>query len=213
MDKKKIVEALNKAFEDKGKRKFSQSVEFIMNFRGVDFTKPEQRLNIDINLPKGRGKEPNIIVFADGQLAVDAKNAGLEVISGAQIPAMAVKKKDVKKLAKKSEFLSAPNLMTVVGKNLGQVLGTMGKLPKPVAGTGVAVVTEAARQARTKVRMATKGKYLPVAQCLVGSEAMKVEDIADNVDAVYEKVKVKVTEPNIKSMFVKLTMGKPVKIL
>jgi large subunit ribosomal protein L1 len=212
MDKKKIVDALTKALEDKGKRKFSQSVEFIMNFRGVDFTKPEHRLNIDIALPKGKGKELRIIVFADGQLAVDAKNAGLEVVGGAQIPSMAANKKDLKKLAKQSEFLSQPNLMTVVGKNLGQVLGTMGKLPKPVAGLGVPVITEAAKQARTRVRMASKGKYLPVAQCLVGTEAMNIEDLAENIDAVYEKVKAKVTEPNIKSAFVKLTMGKPVKI-
>jgi len=212
MDRKKLLEALTKALEDKGKRKFNQSVELIMNFRGMDFTKPEQRLNIDINLPKGKGKEPRIIVFADGQLAVDAKNAGLEVVAGSQIPGMATDKKNLKKLAKQTEFLSAPNLMTVVGKNLGQVLGTMGKLPKPVAGTGVSVITEAARQARTKVKMASRGKYLPVAQCLVGNEAMKIEDLAENIDAVYEKVKAKVTEPNIKSVFVKLTMGKPVKI-
>ena len=88
----------------------------------------------------------------------------------------------------------------------------MGKLPKPVMGAGDAALNEAARKARTRVRMASKGKYLPVAQCLVGTEAMKLEDIAENIDAVYEKVKAKVTEPNIKSVFVKLTMGKPVKV-
>lgn len=213
MDRKKLTEALTAALSDKGKRKFPQSVELIMNFRGVDFTKPEQRLNIDISLPKGRGKEPRIIVFADGQLAVDAKNAGLEVASGSQIPQMAQDKKELRKLAKQSEFLAHPTLMTVVGKHMGQVLGTMGKLPKPVAGAGAAALSEAARQARAKVRMASKGKYLPVAQCLVGKEGMAIEELAENIEAVYEKVKAKVTEPNIKSVFVKLTMGKPARVM
>lgn len=76
MDRKKITEAITKALEDKGKRKFTQSVELIVNFRGIDFTKAENRLNIDVILPKGRGKEQPVVVFADGQVALDAKAAG-----------------------------------------------------------------------------------------------------------------------------------------
>ena len=69
MDKKKLQDALTKALEGKGKRKFTQSVELIVNFRGIDFTKPENRLNLDIALPKGKGgKEPKIAVIGDASL-------------------------------------------------------------------------------------------------------------------------------------------------
>ncbi len=210
MDTKKIAAALAKCMEDKGKRKFTQSVELIMNFRGIDFNKPENRLNMDIVLPKGRGKVPKVVVFAETQLALDARNAGADMVLGAaDIPKLATDP-NFKKTLKNTEFISEPKLMTVVGKSLGQMLGSRGKLPKPIVGTNVA---EAIKQAKSRVKMVTKGKYLPVAQCLVGSETMSIDDLAENVDAVYEKVKAKVTEPSIKSIYLKLSMGKAVKAM
>jgi len=210
MDRKKITEAITKALEDKGKRKFTQSVEFIVNFRGIDFAKAENRLNLDIILPKGKGKNQNIIVFADAQVALEAKNAGAtEVIDAAGIAKLATDRNKVSALAKTSEFIAQPSLMIQVGKSLGQVLGAKGKLPRPIAGGTVKAAVE---QARNRVRLLSKGKYLPVAQCLIGSEAMSVSDLAENVEFAYEKVKAKVTEPSIKSVYVKLTMGKPVKV-
>jgi len=210
MDRKKISDALTKALEDKGKRKFTQSVEFIVNFRGINFAKAENRLNLDLILPKGKGKNQNIVVFADGQMALEAKNAGAtEVIDAAGITKLAADKSKLSVLAKTSEFIAQPSLMIQVGKTLGQVLGAKGKLPRPIASGTVKTAIE---QAKSRVRLLSKGKYLPVAQCLIGSEAMGVPDLAENVEFAYEKVKAKVTEPAIKSVYVKLTMGKPVKI-
>ena len=81
VDKKKIQEALAKVFEDKGKRKFKQSVELIVNFRGIDFSKTEHRLNLDVALPKGKGgKEPKIAVIAEEAMANQAKNAKADLI-------------------------------------------------------------------------------------------------------------------------------------
>ena len=209
MDRKSITEAITKALEDKGKRKFTQSMEFIVNFRNTDFAKAENRLNLDILLPKGKGKEQKVVVFADAQAALDAKNAGAtEVIDGAGIAKLGADKGRLAVLAKRCEFIAQPNLMVNVGKSLGQVLGSRGKLPRPITGS----VKDAVEQAKRRVRMASKGKYLPVAQCLIGSEAMAVGELAENFEAAYEKVKAKVTEPNIKSIYVKLSMGKPVKV-
>jgi len=209
MDRKKISEAISAALADKGKRKFTQSLEFIINFRNIDFTKAENRLNLDILLPKGKGKEQKVVVFADGQAALDAKNAGAsEVIDAAGIAKLAADKKRLKLLAKSCEFIAQPSLMVSVGKSLGQVLGSKGKLPRPIVGP----VKDAIEQAKRRVRLASKGKYLPVAQCIIGSEAMGADDLAANFEAVYEKVAAKVLEPNIKSVFVKLSMGKPVKV-
>jgi len=206
MDRKRITEALS----DKGRRKFTQSVEFIVNFRNIDFAKAENRLNIDVLLPKGKGKEQKVIVFADGQMALEAKNAGAdEVIDNAGIAKLAADKARLSGYVKTAEFIAQPSLMIAIGKSLGQVLGSRGKLPRPIAG---GTVKDAIEQAKRRVRLVSKGKYLPVAQCLIGSEAMGISDLVENFEAAYEKVKSKVSEPNIKSVYVKLTMGKPVKV-
>jgi len=99
--------------------------------------------------------------------------------------------------------------MTVVGKHLGQFLGTRGKLPKPIMGGSVKDHVE---KAKKTVRVRSKGKFLPVVHVAVGTETMAPEDITENIEAVYDKVKAKVGEQCIKSIYVKLTMGKPVYI-
>ena len=81
MDTKKLTDALNKAMEEKGKKKFKQSVEIIINIRSVDLSKSENRLNLDILLPKGKGgKELKSAVFADGPMAEEAKKAGADLV-------------------------------------------------------------------------------------------------------------------------------------
>ncbi|VVB58285.1 50S ribosomal protein L1 [Candidatus Anstonella stagnisolia] len=212
MDRKTIITALNKALEDKGKRKFAQSVEFIINFRGINFSKPENRLNLDIILPKGKGKEQKVAVFADGQIALEAKNAGIapsDIIDAAGIAKLVADKGKLSLMAKEYEFLAQPSLMMAVGKSLGQRLGSKGKLPKPIAGIST---IEAIKQAKNRVRLTSRGKYLPVVQCKIGSENMSVDELADNFEFTYDKVKAQTTEPAIKSVYVKLSMGKTVKV-
>ena len=84
----------------------------------------------------------------------------------------------------------------------------MNKLPRPLVGP----VSVAIKNAKNRIRLSTRGKYLPVLHCPVGNENMSAEDITRNIEHVLEKLKSKVNDQNIKSMYVKLTMGKPVKI-
>jgi len=201
-----ILAAVNKALAEKGSRKFVQSVELAINFKGLDMSKAENKLNLDIPLPKGRGKKLDIVVFADGNMANDAKAAGADrVISGEEIPAY---KNEIKKAAKHSEFFAQPQLMIVVGKNLGQILGGRGKLPKPVVGN----IGNTIKAARNVVKVRTRGKNLPVVHCPIGTENMSAEDITENASAVIMAVKTKIGEQSLKSILVKLSMGKPVKI-
>jgi large subunit ribosomal protein L1 len=208
MDKEKILKALNSALEEKGKKKFTQSVELAINFRDIDFNKQENRLNLEIVLPRGKGREQRVAIFADGQLALDAKKAGVDVMTSEDIPKLAADKARLKSMLD-FELLAQPNLMAVVAKHLGQVLGTRGKLPKPLLGVKL---EEAVERAKKVVRIKSKGKYLPVAHCLVGTENMSPEELADNIEAVLEAVKAKTGEQRVKSIYVKLTMGKPQKI-
>ncbi len=205
MDKKKLNDALTKALEEKGKRKFKQSVELIINMKGIDFSKSENRLNLDIVLPKGKGgKELKCAVFAENELGDQAKKAGADlIISPNDIPEW---KDKVKDLAENYFLLAQPNLMAVVAKNLGQYLGKRGKLPKPAVGN-IAPMIE---RSKKSVRIVSKGKYLPTAQAFIGTEEMSLEELSENAEAVYEAVRGKVKESGIKNIYVKLTMGKPI---
>jgi large subunit ribosomal protein L1 len=207
MNKEQIKSAVLEALEEKGKRKFTQTVDLGINFQNVDFSKQENRLNLEVLLPKGTGKAVKIAVFADGQTALDAKNAKADlVLPGDDIPKLKGDQAKLKSLLE-YEFLAETKLMAVVGKHLGQFLGTRGKLPKPLMGGSVADIIE---RARRTVRVKSKGKFLPVVHVRVGTESMPPEDIIENVETVFEKVKGKVGEHGIKSVYVKLTMGKPV---
>lgn len=210
VDKKKLDAALDKALEDKGKKKFVQSLELIVNTRGIDFSKSENRLNLDVRLPKGKGgKELKVAVIAEDTVGSEARKAGADlVILPAEIPAWAAKDK-IADLAQNYVLLSQPNLMGAVAKSLGQYLGPRGKLPKPIIGQ-VGSMIEAAKKS---IRIASKGKYLPTAQAFVGTEAMPKEDLLENIEAVYDAIRTKVNEGNINSVYLKLSMGRSARAL
>ncbi|MBI5159474.1 50S ribosomal protein L1 [Candidatus Micrarchaeota archaeon] len=212
MDKQKLAKSLEEALQEKGKRKFTQSVELIINFKGIDFGKQDSRMNLEIPLPKGTGRNLKLAVFADGQVGVDAKAAGADIVfAPGEIDKLAGDRPRLKALSKTHIFLAQPSLMMQVGKSLGQFLGTRDKLPKPIVGKSVTPIWEALKRT---VRVRNKGKNLPTLQCLVGTEAMSAQDLAENIDVVYEAVKNKVGGDHaIKSVFVKLSMGKPARIV
>ncbi|MFH0817024.1 MAG: 50S ribosomal protein L1 [Candidatus Micrarchaeota archaeon] len=210
MKQEDIMKALNTCLEDKGKRKFTQSVEFVLNFKDVDFTKQTSRLNLSVALPNGTGKVVKLAVFAEGQLALDAKKLGADLImSGADIPELAKNKIKLKLLMKDHVFFAQPNLMMQVGKNLGQVMGVKDKLPKPIVGGSLDKLAEAEKRT---IKLKSKGKYLPVASCLVGNETMPPEKLVENITSVYDAVSNSVGKQSLKSAYVKLTMGKPVRV-
>ncbi len=209
IDKAKMKSAIEKALEDKGKRKFVQSVEMAVNFRGVDFSKAENRINIDVPLPKGRGKKENkVVVVCDENMETAVKEAGADlVILPDELPSYADKKK-LKVLAKDHVFLVQPQLMAQAAKHMARFLGPRGKVPKPLVGKP----DEAIARAKRSVRLATRGKFLPTIHCFIGTEDMSVDELLENAEAVLDAIKTKVPEGNIKSIYFKLTMGKAAKL-
>ena len=204
---KKALEALQ---EYKGKKKFKQSVELAVNFRHVNFSKPENRINIKVPLPRGRGsKALKVAVFGDEAFIRDAKKAGADLgITKDEIDELSKNPKKLKKLVKEYTFLAQPQLMTEIAKKLGRILGPRGKMPKPLVGKMEGMIEAAKRE----VSLVTKGKYLPVLHALIGTEDMSIDDLAENAEAIYEKLKAKVGESAIKNMYVKLTMSPAIKV-
>jgi large subunit ribosomal protein L1 len=208
---KEKLEILDKFIqENRGKRKFAQSVELSVNFKGIDFSKQDDRLNVEISLPNGKGKESSVIVFADDRnIADSAGKLGARVIGSAQLPSASSDKAMLRNMLK-SELVAQPSLMPAIAKNLGQLLGPRNKMPKPLLGSDI---SGAIKRAIDSVQLRSKGKYLPTVHCVVGKEGMETQKIAENIDAVMAALAKKPGNAHIRSAYVKLTMSKPVKII
>jgi large subunit ribosomal protein L1 len=205
-----LIESIKLARDNSKQRKFEQTWDFIINLKGLDLKKPENRFSAEMPLPKGRGKQPKIAVFAD-LMAPQAKEFADLVITKNEIEALIKDKKKMKRIANEHDFFfGEATLMPMIGKGLGTVLGPRGKVPKPMPPKGN--IEPLLKASRRMVRIALK--ETPVIYVRVGSEKMVDQDIADNVQAVHNFVKEKLPKGknNIKSMLIKLTMGKPVKI-
>ncbi|MBS7250669.1 MAG: 50S ribosomal protein L1 [Candidatus Freyarchaeota archaeon] len=211
LDRKKIIEAIKKAKEKSKKRNFVQSIELAVNLKDIDLKKPENRLNTELTLPNETGKNPRICVIAAGDLAVRAKEAGVYVIDKDELNDVARTKKNVKNLAQQYDFFVArADLMPQVGKTLGPVLGPRGKMPKPIPpNADIGTVLD---QYKRSVRLRIKDN--PVVHLKVGSENMEEDKIADNVQSVINFLEGKFEKGprNIKSVYLKTTMGPAVKI-
>ncbi|MEM2321046.1 MAG: 50S ribosomal protein L1 [Candidatus Bathyarchaeia archaeon] len=212
IDRKYILEALKELREKTPKRNFKQSIELIINLRDVDLSKPENRIQELIELPHPIGKKVNVCVFATGDAVLKAKRASADlVLEKEAIEGMAGDKKRQRQLAKSFDFFiaSAP-LMPLIGRIFGAILGPRGKMPTPVP--PAADIEKEIERHRRLVMVRTRGQ--PVLSCRVGTEDMSDVDLADNIDVVLRKIegKLKRGVRNIASIYVKATMGSPVKI-
>lgn len=205
-----ISKALREVKEKGKKRKFLQSIDLVVNLN-LDMSKPENRLNEDLLLPNGRGKGVKVAVIAEGELAHQAKKVADKVITKEELEELAKDKKAAKKLVRGIEFFIAQaDMMPLVGKTLGTVLGPGGKMPKPVpVNADIAPVVE---RLRKTVRLRTKDN--PVLHVMVGTEKMGDKKVAENVEALMHFLERKLEKgySNIKSVYLKTTMGPSVKI-
>lgn len=204
--KEKIVEALKNSSE----RKFKQSLELIFNFKDLDMEQPDNKLNINVFLPKGRGKEVEIGIFADGDMNLQAKKLSKHILSRTELEQYAKSKRKMRVFASQCYgFITQAELMTSVGKNWGAILAPRGKMPQPVPGN--AELKPIIERIKSNVRI--KSKKLPTVQAPIGTADMTPEDLAENGMAIYDNITKKIAKENISSIYVKTTMGKPVKVI
>jgi len=212
IDIKKIIEAVKEAKEKAKERKFKESVDLSISFRNLDLKKPENRISTEITLPHPINKPVKVCVIASGDLEVRAKNEGVDaVLSRTDLEKFLSDRKAAKKLAKQFDFfLAQVDLMPLVGRSLGPVLGPRGKMPKPIPPT--ADVKSLVEQYRRTVRIRMRNN--PVIHVRVGTKDMEDEKIAENIKAVLEFLLEKLEKgiQNIKSIYVKTTMGPPVPV-
>lgn len=212
MAEKRTIETVKKALEAAKPRAFKESVEVAVNLRDVDLSVPKNRVDDEVVLPRGRGKEIKVCVFASGELALKAKAVADLVIQPQEIEEYAGNKLKARTLARDYDFFVAEApLMPVIGKRLGVVLGPRGKMPRPVPPT--ADPTNMIRNMRNTVRMRSKDRRTFHAP--FGTRDMNPEDLAENLDFLMRRLVGKLERGrfNIQSAYVKTTMGPAVKYL
>ena len=211
IDEEAIIEALREMRSKTKKRNFRQSVELLVNLRDIDLRRPENRIREMVELPHGLGKEARVCVIASGDAALRARKAGLDVLDKEELESMAGDKKRAKKLAKQYDyFVAEAPLMPLIGRILGSVLGPRGKMPTPVPPTAdfKAVVDRLKRTVRVVAWKA------PNVYCKVGTEDMDDKALAENINAVIKVLEEKLPRglKNIKSVYVKMSMGPAVEV-
>jgi len=205
----KLAEALKTALELGRGRNFKQSVELIVVFKGVDPKSSEVKFRDFVYLPKSSGKETKVLVIASGNLQLQAKEIGVDVLTPENLKNLS--KREAKKLSMKYDvFLVQPDLMTQVGRVLGPALGPRGKFPIPIPATAnlKALVTRYANSTRVR------NKEQAWVGCRIGSEDMPLEHLVENAVAVLNFIKSKYTKPleTTAKIYFKTTMGPAVEV-
>ena len=180
--KQEILEAVKKAKEDAKPRNFTQSIDVVINIKDLDVKKPENRIDEEVFLPQGRGKDVRIAFIADGELALQAKNAGADlVITKSDLEELGKDRKEAKRMANQYNFFVAQaDMMPLVGRFLGPVLGPRKKMPKPVPASAKPDPIIDRLKNTVNVRI----KNQPVIQALVGTQEMDDERIAENIETI-----------------------------
>jgi large subunit ribosomal protein L1 len=208
-----IIEAVKKAKEQSKPRNFTQSVDIIVNIKDLDVKKPENRFDEEVSLPNGRGKDIKIGFIADGELAIQAKSAGIDlVIDKDGLEEIGKDRKQAKKLANQYDFFVAQaDMMPLVGRFLGPVLGPRKKMPKAVPPS--IKVEPLIERLKSTIKVGVKSQA--TIQALVGTQDMSDDKIAENIEAVLAILDQKLEKGRnqIKSLFIKTTMGSVVRVI
>jgi large subunit ribosomal protein L1 len=209
MDDSEILKALEEVRKTP-KKKFTQSVDLIMNLQNIDFKIPANKVDVKVTLPGKRGKDLKVGVFGDSDFLGKAKNADLKITD----KELKKSPKEMRKIAESMDFFIAQaTLMVEIGKSWGKYLSTRGKMPQPMP--PAADPTPMIMRFKNTVVIKSKGNTPQTLSCSIGSEILKDEDLLKNFKAVYNAVleKLPQKENNIKSLLIKMTMGPSVKII
>ncbi len=190
-------------------RKFTQSVELIMNFKDID-VKKGFAINEVVTLPK-TNSPATVCVIATGDMGQKAKAANADAVVGTEeLDKFATNKRESRKFINKYDFfLADTKVMPLVGKTLGQLLGPRGKMPTPVPFN--ASIESFLQRFHSSIKVRTRASLSM--SCKIGDETMSDNDLAINAHAILSAIEKKLPngEKNFKRVMVKTTMGKAVK--
>jgi len=217
MEKEVILKSLNELKSTAKKRNFEQSIDLIINLKDLDLKNPAHQIEFFMTLPHHPGKKKKICALVGNELKEDARKYCDKVVSQEEFSEYAKDKKKTKKLASECDFFIAQaNIMAQVAAAFGKVLGPRGKMPNPKAGCVISP-KESLKTLCEKLQKTVRisAKTTPLIQCLVGKESLKEEEVAENILEILSQLESKLPQGknNIKNVYIKLTMSKPVKVM
>ena len=187
---------------------FDQTVEVHIRL-GIDTRKADQQLRGTISLPNGSGKTVRVAVFAEGENARAAEEAGADIVGSDDLVA------DIQ--AGKIEFdaaVATPDQMAKVGR-LGKILGPRGLMPNPKLGTVTPDVAKAINELKGG-RVEYRADRFGICHVTIGKMSFTAEQLAENYGALYDEIlRVKPAAAKgkyVKSVAVAATMTPSVKI-
>jgi large subunit ribosomal protein L1 len=158
--------------------KFNESVDVAINL-GIDAKKSDQTVRGSIVLPKGTGKTVRVAVFAQGDKAQAAKDAGADIVGFEDLAAQVKEGKIDFDVA-----IATPDAMRVVGQ-LGQVLGPRGLMPNPKVGTVTPNVADAVKNAKAG-QVQYRADKAGIVQCTIGRASFTEEALKENFLALMD---------------------------
>jgi len=158
--------------------KFNESVDVAINL-GIDASKSDQTVRGSIVLPKGTGKTVRVAVFAQGDKAQAAKDAGADIVGFEDLAAQVKEGKIEFDVA-----IATPDAMRVVGQ-LGQVLGPRGLMPNPKVGTVTPNVADAVKNAKAG-QIQYRADKAGIVQCTIGRASFTEEALKENFLALMD---------------------------
>ncbi|MEM7463428.1 MAG: 50S ribosomal protein L1 [Pseudomonadota bacterium] len=190
------------------KTKFDETVEVAMTL-GVDPRHSDQMVRGVVNLPNGTGKSVRVAVFAKGDKADEAKEAGADIVGAEDLVEIVQ--------SGKIDFdrcIATPDMMPLVGR-LGKVLGPRGMMPNPKVGTVTPDIGNAV-QASKGGAVEFRAEKAGIVHAGVGKASFEAKQIEENVRALADAV-MKAKPAGAKGTYVKKvaissTMGPGVKV-
>ena len=188
--------------------KFDESVDVAVNL-GIDAKKSDQTVRGSVVLPAGTGKKVRVAVFAQGDKAKAAEEAGADVVGFDDLAA-----KIKEGFMEFDVVIASPDAMRVVGQ-LGQILGPRGLMPNPKVGTvspDVALAVKNAKAGQVQYRTDKAG----IVQCTIGRASFTPEQLKTNLTALIDALN-KAKPQGVKGIYlrkvsVSSTMGAGVRI-
>jgi len=201
-----IEDAVSRALEGAPPRNFRETVDLAINLRDLDLNDPANRVDESIVLPGGTGQDTVIVVFAEGETAVRARDVADEVYDSDDLDELGDDDDAAKDLADETDFFVAEaSMMQDIGRLLGTVLGPRGKMPTPLQPDDD--VVEVVNRMKNTVQVRSRDRR--TFHTRVGAEDMSTEDIADNIDVILRRLHANLEKGplNLDSVYVKTTMG------
>lgn len=180
IDRSKIY-SLNDALElvkEYATAKFNESIDVAVNL-GIDAKKSDQAVRGSVVLPAGTGKTVRVAVFAQGDKAKEAQDAGADIVGFDDLAA------DIKLGNINFDVaIASPDAMRVVGQ-LGQILGPRSLMPNPKVGTVTTDIAGAVKNAKAG-QVQFRADKTGVIHCTIGRASFEIDALKQNLLALIE---------------------------